>query len=71
MALRRIQSPVSQLLRMALGACAALALLGALTAPAEARWRHYRHFARYAPAPATADAAFAAIVVDANSGRTL
>jgi D-alanyl-D-alanine carboxypeptidase len=57
---------------MALGACAALALLSALTAPAEARgWRHYRHFVRYAPAPASADPAFAAIVVDANSGRTL
>ena len=72
MALRRFQSPVSQLSRMALGACAALALLGALTAPAEARmWRHYRHYARYARAQAADDPAFAALVVDANSGRTL
>jgi D-alanyl-D-alanine carboxypeptidase len=47
-------------------------LLSTLTAPAEARgWRHYHRFVRYAPAPAPADPAFAAIVVDANSGRTL
>jgi D-alanyl-D-alanine carboxypeptidase len=48
-------------------------LLSVTAAPAEARgWRHYHHAMRYAArAPAPADPAFAAIVVDANAGRTL
>jgi D-alanyl-D-alanine carboxypeptidase len=73
MALRDSQSPISPLVTVALAACAALALLSLASAPAEARgWRHYHHYARFAArAPAAADPAFAAIVVDANAGRTL
>src|SRR5258708_11867996 len=47
---------------------------GALfTTQAEARhWRHYYHaYARRQAAPAPTPSAFAAIVVDENSGRTL
>jgi D-alanyl-D-alanine carboxypeptidase len=50
----------------------ALAALAMLSSPAEARhWRHYyRGYARQQAAPAR-DPAFAAMVVDENSGRTL
>jgi D-alanyl-D-alanine carboxypeptidase len=73
MALRDSRSPTSPLVTIATAACAALALLSLASAPAEARgWRHYHHYARYAARTATpADPAFAAIVVDANAGRTL
>ena len=72
MALRGSRSSASPLGAIAWTACAALALLSLVSAPAEARaWRHY-HYARYAArASAPADPAFAAIVVDANAGRTL
>jgi D-alanyl-D-alanine carboxypeptidase len=70
MALRHFRSPPSRFISVALGAAAALALVSALSAPAQARgWRH-RHV-HYAVAAAPADPAFAAIVVDATSGRTL
>jgi D-alanyl-D-alanine carboxypeptidase len=73
MALRDSQSPTSPLVTIATAACVALALLSLASAPAEARgWRHYHHYARYAGrASAPSDPAFAAIVVDANAGRTL
>ena len=73
MALRDSRSSTSPFVTIASAACAALALLSLASAPAEARgWRHYQHYARYAArAPAAADPAFAAIVVDANAGRTL
>jgi D-alanyl-D-alanine carboxypeptidase len=73
MALRDDRSPTSRLVGIASAACAALVLLSLASSPADARgWRHYHHYARYAArAPATADPAFAAIVVDANAGRTL
>jgi D-alanyl-D-alanine carboxypeptidase len=73
MALRGFRSSPSSLFTIASAACAALALLSLTSAPAEARgWRHYHHYARYAArAQAPADPAFAAIVVDANAGRTL
>ena len=73
MALRGIRSSSSSLVSIASAACAALMLLSVTAAPAEARgWRHYHHAMRYAArAPAPADPAFAAIVVDANAGRTL
>ena len=65
-----------------MGACAALLTLAMCAAPADAHhWRHYHRHAQYAawrhgtyaarrPA-APSDSAFAAIVVDANTGRTL
>jgi len=60
----------SSILRVASAACAALALLSLASVPADARgWR--RHQRPVAYAAATADPAFAALVVDANSGRTL
>ena len=73
MALRDSRFSTSPFVTIASAACAALALLSLASAPAEARgWRHYHHYARYAArAPAAADPAFAAIVVDANAGRTL
>ena len=71
MALRRFRS--SSFVHVASAACAALALLSLASAPAEARnWRHYpRSVHAAARAAAPADPAFAALVVDANSGRTL
>ncbi len=71
--MRGSPSSSSPLVTNASAACAALALLSLTSAPAEARyWRHYHHDARYAArAQAPADPAFAAIVVDANAGRTL
>jgi D-alanyl-D-alanine carboxypeptidase len=59
--------------------CVVFASLATLATPAQARhWRHYhsyarqqyRHYARPQASPAH-DPAFAALVVDANSGRTL
>jgi D-alanyl-D-alanine carboxypeptidase len=57
----------------------ALTVVGLLATPAEARhWRHYHYYARHqvryyarAQAAPAHDPAFAALVVDANSGRTL
>lgn len=65
--------------RTAMVACLAAATLASATAPAQARhwrhWHHFRHVARhYAPAhrgAVPAGPAFAAVVVDENSGRTL
>jgi D-alanyl-D-alanine carboxypeptidase len=73
MALRGSRSSSSPLVTIASAACAALALLSLTSVPAEARyWRHYHHYVHYAArAQAPADPAFAAIVVDANAGRTL
>jgi D-alanyl-D-alanine carboxypeptidase len=73
MVLRGSRSSSFPLLTIASAACAALALLSLTSTPAEARyWRHYRHAVHYAArAPAPADPAFAALVVDANAGRTL
>jgi D-alanyl-D-alanine carboxypeptidase len=73
MALRGFRSFPSSISTFASAACVALALLSLTSAAAEARtWRHYHHYARYAArAQASADPAFAAIVVDANAGRTL
>ena len=54
-----------------IGICVVLAALAVFATPAQAgRWRHHRHYASHQAAPAR-DPAFAAIVVDANSGRTL
>jgi len=51
--------------------CIAVATLSVLATPVQARhWRHYRVYASHQAAPAR-DPAFAAIVVDENSGRTL
>jgi D-alanyl-D-alanine carboxypeptidase len=71
MALRGGRLPVWRFLRLLAGLGAALAIVTA--APADARsWRHvYRHAYAARRAPASADPAFAAIVVDANTGRTL
>jgi len=49
----------------------ALAALALFATPAQARhWRHYRYYAAHQAAPAS-NPAFAALVVDANTGRTL
>ena len=64
--------PTLSLFKMGSAACVALALLAVAASPAEARWRH--HYGRYhsiARASTSADPTFAAIVVDANAGRTL
>ena len=83
MALRGSGSRVVRPVQALVGAGAALAMLAFCAAPAYAHhWRHYyvRHVhavARYhatsaaRPQAAPADPVFAAIVVDANSGRTL
>ena len=75
---------VARFFNLAAGVCVAASALAASGAPAEARgWRHYHrvahayfaHHRGYAvarrPALVEADAAFSAIVVDANSGREL
>ena len=73
MALRGFRSSSSSSATFASAACAALALLSLTSAPAEARGgvttTPLRSLRRAGPAPA--DPAFAAIVVDANAGRTL
>jgi len=72
MALRDSRSSASPFVTIASAACAALALLSLASAPAEAQgWRHYHRYHYAARAAAPADPAFAAIVVDANAGRTL
>jgi D-alanyl-D-alanine carboxypeptidase len=71
MALRFVKTKSGRLSPLAAGICVALATFTVFAGPAEARhWRHYRHYARHQAAPA-ANPAFAAVVVDANSGRTL
>ena len=78
MALRFFKSTSGRLPPLAAGICAALTAFAVFAGPAEARhWRHYayshahyRHYARRQAAPAF-NPAFAAMVVDANSGRTL
>ncbi len=82
MALRSSDSQILRFARVALAACVAISALAMGAAPADAHaWRHYhrhfQHLARYHrayPAPrlaAPASPAFAAMVVDANTGRTL
>jgi D-alanyl-D-alanine carboxypeptidase len=87
MALRGLKSKIGRVAHVAVGACVALSTLTLLASPAEAHhWRHYRHYyhhyaaayRHYAPARRAAPAvgaaigpAFAALVVDANTGRTL
>jgi len=72
MALRCFKTKSGRFAQLAAGVCVALSALAILATPADARrWRHYRHYAvhrHYAP---VAGPAFAAMVVDANSGRTL
>jgi D-alanyl-D-alanine carboxypeptidase len=78
MALRFFKTGSGRLTPLAAGICAALTAFTVFAGPAEARhWRHYsysrvhyRHYARRPAAPAF-NPAFAAMVVDANSGRTL
>ena len=75
---------VARFFNLAAGVCVAASALAASGAPAEARgWRHYHrvahayfaHHRGYAvarrPAAVDGDAAFSAIVVDANSGREI
>ena len=87
MAWRKGQSQLVRVVRLAAGALIAASALALAGAPAEARhYRHvhryahahyYRHVAHYSPhyarrwTSAPASPAFSAIVVDANSGRTL
>ena len=85
MALRGLKSSIGRFAQIAVGTCVALSTLTLLASPAEARyWRHYRHAAyhhyipsrhyaarRSAPASAYVGPAFAALVVDENTGRTL
>jgi len=74
---RRGQSWSSRIGKAAAGACAILALGAALTTSAEAHhwrrhyWRHVHHYAHASPAVVPGGPAFAAIVVDENTGRTL
>jgi D-alanyl-D-alanine carboxypeptidase len=81
MALRFVKTSSGQLRPLATGVCVALAALATFASPAQAHhWRHYhyhyyarhqvQHYARRPAAPAF-NPAFAALVVDANSGRTL
>jgi D-alanyl-D-alanine carboxypeptidase len=71
MALRFVKTRSGRLSPLATGICVALAAFTVFAGPAQARhWRHYHYYARRQAAPA-ANPAFAAMVVDANSGRTL
>jgi D-alanyl-D-alanine carboxypeptidase len=78
MALRIVRTGLGRVTPLA-AICAAFAALTLLATPAQARhWRHYHYYARqqhhyYARRQAVParDPAFAALVVDANSGRTL
>ena len=71
MALRFVKTGSRRPAAFLAGICLALAALTLLATPAEARhWRHYRYYAVRQAAPAR-DPAFAALVVDANTGRTL
>jgi D-alanyl-D-alanine carboxypeptidase len=70
MALRFVKTGSRRATSLA-GICLALAALAVFATPAEARhWRHYRYYAVHQAAPAS-NPAFAALVVDANTGRTL
>ena len=70
MALRFVKTGLPRATPLA-AICVAFAAVALLTTPAQAHhWRHYRHYARQQSAPAV-NPAFAALVVDANSGRTL
>ena len=82
MALRGGCSRIGQFVRLAAGALISASALSIAGAPAEAHhYRHHRfyaiahhphyHYARRAIAAVPASPAFSAIVVDANSGRTL
>jgi D-alanyl-D-alanine carboxypeptidase len=78
MALRKSRSRILGLAQIAMSAGIALSTLAISTAPADAHyWRHYHRHAHYVAhyratrQAAQYDPAFAAIVVDANSGRTL
>ena len=71
MALREVVRSSRWLVRIAGGICLTASAFALLSTPAEARhYRHYRHYAARHWAPAYSPA-FASIVVDANSGRTL
>jgi D-alanyl-D-alanine carboxypeptidase len=71
MALRGVVRSSYWLVRIAGGICLTASAFALLSTPAEARhYRHYRHYAARHWAPAYSPA-FASIVVDANSGRTL
>ena len=81
MALRGFDSRLLRFAQIAAGACVAFAVVAPMASPAAAQgWRHehrhahyaarYHRYARRSAAPAY-DPAFAAIVIDANSGRTL
>jgi D-alanyl-D-alanine carboxypeptidase len=82
MALRGFRSRIFRLVQITAGACVTLSAIAMCAAPAEARaWRHYHRHVHYAARfhgnyggrrlAAPANPAFAAIVVDANTGRTL
>ncbi len=85
MAWRTIDLRLGRLARFAAGALTAASAFGFAGAPAEAHhYRHYRHFAHYGhvahhatprarrwAAAVPASPAFSAIVVDANTGRTI
>ena len=77
MAFRGLKSKMGRFAQLAAGACVALSTLTLLASPADARhWRHYRHsyqhhnYAARAASPVVGPA-FAAVVIDANNGRTL
>jgi len=79
MALRGLDSRVSSLVRIATGVCIAFSTAAAITPSQAHTWRHEHRHIHYAARAhglprrlaAPADPAFSAIVVDANSGRTL
>ena len=85
MAWRAIDLQLGRLARFAAGALTAVSAFAFADAPAEAHhYRHYAHYAHYrhvahyaaphsrhSPAAVPASPVFSAIVVDANSGRTL
>ena len=77
MALRKGRPHLGHGVRVAAGALLTASALLFAAAPADAHHRHLRHYAHYAHARhvghagVPASPAFSAIVVDANSGRTL
>jgi D-alanyl-D-alanine carboxypeptidase len=80
---RREGSHLGRIVRAAAGALLAASVLAMAASPADARHRHVRHYAHFAHAShvthvarrsfagVRSSPAFSAIVVDANSGRTL
>jgi D-alanyl-D-alanine carboxypeptidase len=71
MALRGVVRSSRWLVRIAGGICLTATAFALVSTPAEARhYRHYRHYSARHAAPAYSPA-FASIVVDANTGRTL